>query len=318
MLLEVKNIKKYFPIKSGLLSKTSANLKAVDNVSLSVSENEILGIVGESGCGKSTLGKTILHLLEPTSGEVWFNGEKIERQNSLQMRNIRKNMQIIFQDPANSLNPRQSIGNILDEPLKIHKFGDKTDRIRRVKELLDMVQMPSNILNRYPHEFSGGQCQRIGIARALALEPRLIIADEPVSALDVSVQAQIINLMKELKTELGLSYIFISHDLGVVRHISDRVAVMYLGKIVESGNTEDVITSPLHPYTNALLSAVPKIEQRKSTPELLTGDLPSPINPPSGCYFRTRCPKVQSECSEKTVELILKKDGREVRCPFAT
>lgn len=318
MLLEVKNLKKYFPIKSGLFSRTTDQLKAVDDISISLKENEVLGVVGESGCGKSTLGKTILHLHEPTSGTVIFQDKQINYRDESQRVNLRKNMQIIFQDPANSLDPRQTIRDILDEPLKIHAFGDRNRREKRILELLNMVQMPSNIRNRYPHEFSGGQCQRIGIARALALEPKLIIADEPVSALDVSVQAQIINLMKELKKELGLSYIFISHDLGVVRHISDRIAVMYLGKIVETGSSEDIINSPMHPYTKALISAVPSITLRKNKkPQILKGDIPSPINPPSGCHFHTRCPEARKECSADIPELRSIENDRLVSCPFS-
>jgi oligopeptide/dipeptide ABC transporter ATP-binding protein len=317
MLLTVNNLKKYFTIKRGLFSRTAGYVRAVDEVSLYIDDNEVLGLVGESGCGKTTVGKTILRLIEPTAGEILFQGNSILSLSESMFMPFRRNMQIIFQDPLSSLNPRMSVGSIIEEPFIIHRVGAKPDRKEKVIKILDKVGLPSNIVNRYPHEFSGGQRQRIGIARALALNPKLIIADEPVSALDVSIQAQIINLMIELKKELNLSYLFISHDLSVVKHISDRIAVMYLGKIVEIGPSNDIYRNPCHPYTKALLSVVPTPKiKRKHKAIILEGDIPSPSNPPSGCTFHTRCPVLKEECKVTTPELVKNKIGRYVRCPY--
>lgn len=299
MLLQVKNLIKYFPIES-----SNDVVKAVDDVSFDILEGETLGLVGESGCGKSTIGKCILRLIEPTNGEVWFEGKNILSLDRKELRELRRQMQIIFQDPYSSLNPRLSVYSIVSEPLRIHRIGNEKERKEIVADLLKKVGIDPEYMWRYPHEFSGGQRQRIGIARALALRPKLIICDEPVSALDVSVQAQVINLLQDLQEEFGLTYLFISHGLAVVRHISDRVAVMYLGKIVEIAPATELYGNPLHPYTKALLSAIPvpdpKIERKRI---ILQGDVPTPINPPSGCRFRTRCPIATEECSVITPDL---------------
>jgi oligopeptide/dipeptide ABC transporter ATP-binding protein len=302
-ILEVRNLKKYFPIKSGILQKTTGHIKAVDGINLEVKRGETLGIVGESGCGKSTMGRTLIRLYEPTGGEIIFNGNDITHLSESQLRKLmRKQMQMIFQDPFASLNPRKTLGKILLEPLKTHQlYAGNSERSERVAELLEIVGLNRSFTNRYPHEFSGGQRQRIGIARALALQPDLIIADEAVSALDVSIQAQIINLMEDLQEEFNLTYIFISHDLSVVRHIASRVGVMYLGNLVELANKEDIYMEPLHPYTKALLSAVPTIRKKgmsKRERIVLEGDLPSPSNPPTGCVFHTRCPAKMDICRE--------------------
>ncbi|QTL97023.1 dipeptide ABC transporter ATP-binding protein [Iocasia frigidifontis] len=299
-ILEVKNLKKYFPVKAGIFRKTVAHVKAVDDVSFDIYEGETLGLVGESGCGKSTTGSTILRLLEATSGEVSFKGEDILSLNRNKLRTIRKEMQMIFQDPYASLNPRMTVADIVGEPLKIHDlYNKKSDRDEKVKELLESVGLTAEQMNRYPHEFSGGQRQRIGVARALAVDPKLIIADEPVSALDVSVQAQVINILQDLQKEFGLTYLFIAHDLSVVKHISNRVAVMYLGKIVEITNKSELYDNPLHPYTQALLSAIPEPNpERKKERTILEGDVPSPVNPPSGCSFHPRCPAAMDICSK--------------------
>jgi oligopeptide/dipeptide ABC transporter ATP-binding protein len=302
-ILEVRNLKKYFPIKSGILQKTTGHIKAVDGINLEVKRGETLGIVGESGCGKSTMGRTLIRLYEPTEGEIIFNGNDITHLSESQLRKLmRKQMQMIFQDPFASLNPRKTLGKILLEPLKTHQlYAGNSERSERVAELLEIVGLNRSFTNRYPHEFSGGQRQRIGIARALALQPDLIIADEAVSALDVSIQAQIINLMEDLQEEFNLTYIFISHDLSVVRHIASRVGVMYLGNLVELANKEDIYMEPLHPYTKALLSAVPMIRKKdisKRERIVLEGDLPSPSNPPAGCVFHTRCPAKMDICRE--------------------
>jgi oligopeptide/dipeptide ABC transporter ATP-binding protein len=302
-ILEVRNLKKYFPIKSGILQKTTGHIKAVDGINLEVKRGETLGIVGESGCGKSTMGRTLIRLYEPTEGEIIFNGNDITHLSESQLRKLmRKQMQMIFQDPFASLNPRKTLGKILLEPLKTHQlYAGNSERSERVAELLEIVGLNRSFTNRYPHEFSGGQRQRIGIARALALQPDLIIADEAVSALDVSIQAQIINLMEDLQEEFNLTYIFISHDLSVVRHIASRVGVMYLGNLVELANKEDIYMEPLHPYTKALLSAVPMIRKKdisKRERIVLEGDLPSPSNPPEGCVFHTRCPAKMDICRE--------------------
>jgi oligopeptide transport system ATP-binding protein len=299
-LLEVTDLVKHFPIKSGVVvDRVVAHVKAVDGVSLTINEGETLGLVGESGCGKSTLSRTILQLTAPTSGSVRFCGEELVGRSRRSLRPVRRQMQMIFQDPYASLNPRKRVGQIIGEPIDLHGLASGRDVNKRVQELLDRVGLSPEHANRYPHEFSGGQRQRIGIARALALRPKLIIADEPVSALDVSVQAQIVNLLKDLQEELGLSYLFVAHDLGVVRHVSDRVAVMYLGRIVESAPAAKLYDHPLHPYSNALLSAVPIPDPKLNFERerlILEGDVPSPIDPPSGCHFHTRCPWSTDVC----------------------
>lgn len=321
MLLEVHGLKKYFPISKGLLGRTAGYVKAVDDVSFSLDRNQVLGLVGESGCGKTTVGRCILRLIEPTAGTVRFDNRDILSLKGSELKSIRRNLQVVFQDPLSSLNPRMTVRNIVAEPLLIHKITKGKELEERVVRLLDDVGLAKSHLNRYPHEFSGGQRQRIGIARALALKPSLIIADEPVSALDVSVQAQIINLLIDLKKEHGLSYLFIAHNLAVVKHISDNIAVMYLGHIVESGPVGALCDNPLHPYTKALLSAVPipqviDADKRKTRKRILQGDVPSPSNPPSGCVFHTRCPIAKPECKQVAPDLIAKGEGRLVRCPY--
>ena len=300
-LLEVTDLVKHFPIKSGIVvDREVARVRAVDGVSLTLNEGETLGLVGESGCGKSTLCRAILQLTEPTSGSVRFAGEELVGRSRRDLRPLRRQMQMIFQDPFASLNPRKRVGQIIGDPLELHGLARGAELKRRVQELLDRVGLQPEHYNRYPHEFSGGQRQRIGIARALALQPKLIVADEPVSALDVSVQAQIINLLDELQDEFGLSYLFVAHDLGVVRHVSDRVAVMYLGKIVEISDADALYKKPIHPYTNALLSAVPIPDPKRNAARerlVLEGDVPSPIDPPPGCSFHTRCPFATDVCT---------------------
>ncbi len=300
-LLEVRNLVKHFPIKSGILvDREVARVQAVDDVSFTIEQGETLGLVGESGCGKSTLCRTILQLIEPTSGSVRFEGEEIAGLDPKRMRSMRREMQMIFQDPYASLNPRRRVGQIVGQPMVLHGTVERRDVRRSVEELLDRVGLSAEHYNRFPHEFSGGQRQRIGIARALALRPKLIVADEPVSALDVSIQAQIINLLEDLQEEFNLTYIFVAHDLGVVRHVSDRIAVMYLGKVVESSPADRLYSDPVHPYTNALLSAIPIPDPRRSAeraPLVLEGDVPSPINPPSACRFHTRCQWATEICS---------------------
>ncbi|WP_027963073.1 ABC transporter ATP-binding protein [Halalkalibacillus halophilus] len=298
-ILEVNNLKKYFEIKGGVFGKTVAEVKAVDDVSFTVNEGEILGIVGESGCGKSTTGKAILRLLEPTEGEVKFEDQDITKLGPEEMRKLRRHMQIIFQDPYASLNPRHTVEKIVGEPLLVHGMTSAKERKDRVQELLEVVGLRAFHASKYPHQFSGGQRQRIGIARALANNPKLIICDEPVSALDVSVQSQILNLMEDLRQEFNLTYVFIAHDLSVVKHISDRVGVMYLGKMVELADKDEIYENPKHPYTQALLSAVPVADPDAQIDRvILEGDVPSPSNPPSGCPFHTRCPKVMDICKE--------------------
>lgn len=299
-LLEVKNLKKFFPIKGGVFGKTVARVHAVDDVSFSMKNGETLGLVGESGCGKSTLGRTVLRLYEPTSGSIGFDGQDLLGLSASDLRAKRRDLQIIFQDPFSSLNPRMTVGSILAEPFIIHKLGSRKEIEGKVKNLLEVVGMPAEAHDRYPHEFSGGQRQRIGIARALALNPKLIVADEPVSALDVSIQSQILNLMVDLRKKFSLSYLFIAHDLAVIEHISDKVAVMYLGKIVEYADGGDLYAKPSHPYTKALIAAIPVPDVDKTkVKQILTGDVPSPINPPSGCYFHPRCPFADERCKRE-------------------
>lgn len=314
-LLEVKDVKKHFPIKRGLMSKTAGFIKAVDGISFSVNRGETLGLVGESGCGKSTTGRLLLRLLEPTAGEVLFEGKNIYRLSLGQMRQLRRDMQIIFQDPYASLNPRLTVEDIVIEPLVIHGIGDSQTRKKRVEELLELVGLSGYHGNRYPHEFSGGQRQRIGIARALALNPKLIICDEPVSALDVSIQSQVLNLLIQLQDMLKLTYIFIAHGLNVVKHVSDRVGVMYLGKIVEIADSEELYRNAMHPYSKALLSAVPVPDPEiKRERIILTGDVPSPANPPAGCRFHTRCPQCMDVCRVEEPALLPVSDKYMVAC----
>ncbi len=298
-LVRVRNLVKHFAVEN-----SEDVVRAVDDVSFDIFAGETLGLVGESGCGKSTVGRTFLRLIEPTSGEIWFEGKDITNIGKNDLRAVRREMQIIFQDPYASLNPRLNILSIVSEPLKIHGIGNKTEQKERVGELLGKVGLDPNYMFRYAHEFSGGQRQRLGIARALALNPKLIIADEPVSALDVSVQAQVVNLLQDLQAEFGLTYLFISHGLAVVEHISQRVAVMYLGKIVEIADSKELYENPLHPYTKALLSAIPVPDPRRKRKRIvLQGDVPTPINPPSGCRFRTRCPFAIEDCAKVVPEL---------------
>jgi len=315
-LLRVKNLKKYFPISGGLFSREVARVHAVDDVTFDLLKGETLGLVGESGCGKSTTGRCILRLIEPTAGEVWFDDKNVTTLDKRSLRHLRRDMQIIFQDPYASLNPRMTVGSIIGEALVIHKLAkSKREREERVVHLLETVGLNADHLRRYPHEFSGGQRQRIGIARALAVSPKLIVADEPVSALDVSIQAQVINLLEDLQKQFNLTYLFIAHDLSVVEHISTRVAVMYLGKIVEIAPAKELYTNPKHPYTEALLSAVPIPDPAvKRKRILLEGDVPSPIKPPSGCRFHTRCPVRVPSCSENDQVLKQVSPGHWVAC----
>ncbi len=304
-LLEVRNLKKYFPITRGIFSRTVGQVKAVDGVSLTIQKGETLGLVGESGCGKTTAGRTILRLIEPTEGQVRFNGVDVLTLKRKGLRAMRHQIQIIFQDPYGSLNPRMTIGGMLTEALKIHKLANGNDRHNRVADLLETVGLRPDYARRYPHEFSGGQRQRIGIARALAVNPRFIVADEPVSALDVSIQAQIINLLQDLQARFGLTYLFVAHDLSVVKHISNRVAVMYLGRIVEIADSQTLYANPQHPYTRALLSAVPIPDPRvKRQRTVLPGDVPSPANVPPGCPFHPRCPEREEACTRIVPDLL--------------
>ena len=318
-LLEARNIVKYFPIKGGVLMKEIAAVKAVDGVSLTIDEGETVGLVGESGCGKTTFGRAILRLEEPTSGEIYFEGESILSYDKNKMQALREKMQIIFQDPFSSLNPRKTVSHIIGEPLLVHGMRSRKKREERVLELLRVVGLRKEHMRRYPHQFSGGQRQRIGVARALALHPKLIVCDEAVSALDVSIQAQVINLLKDLQDEFKLTYLFISHDLSVVEHVSDRVAVMYLGKIVEFAPSQTLYKTPLHPYTQALLSAVPIPDPALKSNEriILKGDVPSPIDPPPGCSFHPRCLFAKDICSHREPEFREIENKHFVTCFFA-
>lgn len=320
-ILKVVNLVKHFPVRGGIFLKEVGRVHALNDVSLEICHGETLGIVGESGCGKSTLGRTLLRLHEPTSGQICFDGEDITTISQKKLRPKRKEMQMVFQDPFESLNARHTVGEILEEPFIIHQVGSSAERKQWVKQLLNKVELPQTALNKYIHEFSGGQRQRIGIARAIALNPKLIVCDEPVSALDVSIQSQILNLLMSLQQEMGLTYLFIAHDLAVVKHISDKVAVMYLGKIVEYTSAETIYRSPQHPYTRALISAIPVpspgIKKHKI---ILKGDVPSPLNPPSGCKFHTRCPMAQEICKHKEPKLKehLADSRHFTACHFAT
>src|SRR5437867_7772789 len=321
-LVELENLKVYFPIKSGLvLDRHVGDIRAVDDVSLTIRRGETLGLVGESGCGKSTVGRAILRLYEPTDGRILFDGQDITRLSESDLRPLRRRMQMVFQDPFASLNPRHSVGRIVGEPLRTHGLASRRGTGKRVRELLETVGLPADAATRYPHEFSGGQRQRIGLARSLALNPDFVVADEPVSALDVSIQAQIINLLESLQDEFDLTYLFIAHDLAVVRHISDRIAVMYLGIIVEVSSAEELYANPLHPYTISLLSAVPIPDPDVGAARetiILAGDLPSPANPPPACRFHTRCPYVQpTRCKTEVPELRTLGQGHLVACHWA-
>lgn len=318
VLLEVKNLKKYYVLKSGFFGRGKRTVKAVDGINLTVNEGEILGIVGESGCGKSTLGRSILRLIEPTDGQVIFEGENIRELKKEEMRLKRKEMQIIFQDPGASLNPRMTVGEIIGEPIDIFNTAQGESKEEMIYRLMDLVGLNRSYTQRFPHEFSGGQRQRIGIARALAAKPKLVICDEPVSALDVSVRAQVLNLMRDLKERMNLTYLFISHDLSVVHHICDRVAVMYLGRIVEIANKEQLYKNPIHPYTKALLSAIPIPEpDLKRDRIIIQGDVPNPAAPPPGCHFHKRCPYAKPECSEAMPEYVEVEKGHMVLCHLA-
>ena len=314
MLVEVKNLKKYF-LRKSFFSIKSDVVRAVDDISFYIKKGETFGLIGESGCGKSTTGKLILRLIEPTGGKVYFEGHDIFKMNNKEIKNLRRKMQIIFQDPFASLNPRMTIEQIIAEPLKIHKLANGTELKRRVLDLMELVGLNPELATRYPHELSGGQRQRVGIARALAVEPIFIVADEPVSSLDVSIRAQILNLIQDLQKNLGLTYLFITHDLSTIKYLSNRIAVMYLGKIVEIGKTEDIFNDPLHPYTKALLSAIPipdpEIRRERI---LLKGEIPSPINPPTSCRFHTRCPVKNKICEIKEPKLKEVKNGHLVAC----
>jgi oligopeptide transport system ATP-binding protein len=319
-LLRVEDLVMHFPIYRGFLQRQVGAVRAVDGISFDVKRGETLGLVGESGCGKSTTGRAVLQLYRPTSGEVQFDGVDLTRLKGENLRKMRRKMQMIFQDPYGSLNPRMTVGEIIGEPLIVHNIANEKQANERVKQLLELVRMNPSFSNRYPHEFSGGQRQRIGVARALALQPSFIVCDEPISALDVSIQAQVINLLEELQEQFNLTYLFIAHDLSIVRHLADRVAVMYLGVIVELAARDELYSKPLHPYTQALLSAVPipdPIAEAKRERIILTGDVPSPVNPPSGCRFRTRCPFAEEVCSQSRPEFREIRPGHFVACFFA-
>jgi oligopeptide transport system ATP-binding protein len=318
-LLQVKKLIKYFPVRKGWFGRKTQFVHAVDDISFSLASNETLGLVGESGCGKSTVGFCLLRLIEPTSGEVWFDGHNLLEMAADELRQLRREIQFVFQDPFGSLNPRMTVEHIIEEPLLNHEHLSKRKRREKIVGSLEMVGLPPDYMHRFPHEFSGGQRQRICLARALVLRPKVIVGDESVSALDVSVQAQVLNLMVRLQRELGLSYIFISHDLSVIRYISQRVAVMYLGKIMETAPVRDLYAQPYHPYTQALLAAVPRPNpHRKHKPRIIVGDVPSPIDPPSGCRFHPRCPEKMSICSEKMPNFTAMSAGHEVACHLYT
>jgi oligopeptide transport system ATP-binding protein len=320
VILKVDNLVKYFPIMRGVFQRVVGQVHAVDDISFEVHKGETLGLVGESGCGKSTTGRTILQLYRPTSGSVQFKGQELTKLRGEKLRTLRRNMQMIFQDPSASLNPRMTVGDLIGEPMIVHDIAKGAENLKRVKELLDLVRLNPAYIDRYQHEFSGGQRQRIGIARALSLNPELIICDEPISALDVSVQAQVVNLLEELQEKLQLTYLFIAHDLSMVRHISDRVAVMYLGIFAELSTREKLYNNPLHPYTISLLSAVPiadPLVEEKRKRIILQGDVPSPVNPPSGCRFRTRCVLAQKICAEWRPTWSEIEEGHYVACHFA-
>ena len=316
-LIRVQNLKKHFPITAGVFRRQVGTVKAVDGISFDLLPKETLGLVGESGCGKTTAGRTVLNLYTATEGQVYFGQTEVTALGGNQLRLMRQKMQMIFQDPQDSLNPRMTVGSIISEPLLEHTQASGSQRTERVEELLQAVGLNAKYMNRYPHEFSGGQRQRIGVARALALNPEFIICDEPIAALDVSIQAQVVNLLEDLQEKLGLTYLFISHDLGMIRHIARRVAVMYLGHIVEIATSQDLYRRPQHPYTQALLSAVPThdpVREQTRKRIILTGDVPSPADPPSGCPFRTRCPSVESKCAEEVPELRQIGTGHRVAC----
>ncbi|WP_236634936.1 ABC transporter ATP-binding protein [Alteribacter lacisalsi] len=318
-LLEVRNLKKYFPVKGGILQRTVGHVKAVDDVSIDIYKGETLGIVGESGSGKSTLGRTILRLLDPTDGSVLFEGNDISSIKQGKMRKYRQDMQMVFQDPYASLNPRMSVGEIIEEPMLVQRTMGKKDRKEKVVDLLKKVGLSPEARDKYPHEFSGGQRQRIGIARALSMNPKFVIGDEPVSALDVSVQSQVLNLMEDLQNEFDLTYLFIAHDLSVVKHISDRVGVMYLGRMAEIGPKKLIYSNPLHPYTKALLSSVPVPDVNRRREKIkLKGELPSPSNPPTGCTFHTRCPEAHARCKTERPDLVDQGNGQFVACHLYT
>jgi oligopeptide transport system ATP-binding protein len=316
-LVEVSDLKMWFPITRGVLQRHVADVKAVDGLNFDVYQGETLGLVGESGCGKSTTGRAILQLYKPTAGQVLFEGTDLVKIKGEDLRKMRRRMQMIFQDPYASLNPRMTVGSIVAEPLEVHNIGTKSERMDKVRDLLKVVGLNPYFINRYPHEFSGGQRQRIGVARALAVNPAFIVCDEPISALDVSIQAQVINLLEDLQEQFGLTYLFIAHDLSVVRHISNRIAVMYLGKIMELADRDELYRNPMHPYSQALLSAVPipdPVIEEKRHRIILEGDVPSPVNPPKGCNFCTRCPKVLDMCREQEPEFRDYGSGHWVAC----